>query len=153
MAENGIDLKNIREFQKFFKALPGQLSRRVERQALIASGKPIKQEMKNNLKRHRRTGTLIKAIKVVSAKKGRGGRTGEVSVLVGAIKSSNVRFLPDGFYARFLEMGTSKQPPRPWARPAIDSTIGQQRRELAREYGRRGLKEIKRQARKIIGFQ
>lgn len=151
MASAGIELKNIKEFQKFFRSLPDRLGRRVERQALVASAKPIKEKMKDNLKRHVRTGNLIKSIKAVSAKKGR-RKGGDVTVLVGAIKSSNIRFLPDGFYARFLEFGTSKQPPRPWARPAIDATIPQQRRELAREYGTRGLKEIKRQARKIIGF-
>ena len=151
MADNGVELKNLKKMQKFFRALPEQLERRVTRSALQASGKPIVVKMKSNLKRHRRTGNLLKSIKTASAKKGRGGKK-EVVVLVGAIKSKNLSFLPDGFYARFLETGTSKQPPRPWARPAIDSTIPQQRSALAKEYRERGLKEIKRQAKRIIGI-
>lgn len=150
MAKNGIDLLNIKEFEKFFDALPDTLARRVQKQALIASAKPIKTRMKEKLSRHVRTGTLRKSIAAKSAKRGRRGKQ-EVVVLVGAHKANNVNFIRDGFYARFLEFGTSKQPPRAWAKPSVDETHSAQRKELAREYGTRGLREIKRQARKFIG--
>ena len=150
MPEAGIKLHNFKEMQKFFGALDDSLQRRVTRSALQASAKPILNKMKDNLKRHRRTGTLQKSIKAGSAKKGKAGKK-EVIVLVGAHKAKNVDFIRDGFYARFLEFGTSKQRPQPWARPAIDSTLSQQRQILAVEYSKRGDKEIKRQARRIIG--
>lgn len=150
---DGIELKGIKEFSKFMKVLPDSLQRRVTRQALKASAKPIIMNMKNNLARHRRTGNLINSIKSTSAKGGRGRVKREVAILVGAIKSRNRSFLPDGFYARFLEMGTAKQPPRPWARPAIDAATPTQRRVLAQEFGKRAIKEVKRQSRKIIGIR
>lgn len=151
MAGTGVEIIGVKEFKKFLKVLPDRLQRRVSQQALIASGKPIKDRMIQNLAKHRRTGTLRKSIKVIKAK-GRRRSAKEVIVFVGAIKAKNINFLRDGFYARFLEEGTSKQPPRPWAKPALFAGIRAQQRKLGVEFGRRAIKEIKRQARKIIGF-
>lgn len=151
MADSGFEIKGIKEFIGALKSLDENLQRRVIRQSLIVSGKPMARQMKDNLKKHRRTGTLIKAVKSASAKKGRIGKK-KVLVLVGAHKARGVDFSRDGFYGRFLEVGTSRQPPRAWARPAFDSKVREQQRILARELGRRTVKEIKRSARKIIGF-
>jgi len=154
MADAGFTIKGIPEFQKFLKVLPDRLARRVSRQALKASATPIIQRMKSNLAKHERTGALRKSIRALipSGKfKARRFAGQEVVVLVGAIKGKNVDFLNDGFYARFLEVGTSKQPPRPWAKPAVESGAGAQQRKLGIEFGRRALKEVRRQARKIIG--
>ena len=153
MAERGgIKIEGIDEMKKFLNALPPSLERRVTRQALQASAKPVIEKMRSNLNRHVRTGTLQKAIKAGSAKKGRRGKQ-EVVVLVGAHKARGTNFIRDGFYARFLERGTAKQPPRPWAGPALAASVAEQRRLLGVEFGKRALKEIKRQARKFIGIQ
>ena len=156
MADGGFKVKGVNEFKKFLNVLEDRLARKVMRQSLQASAKPIVINMKANLAKHNRTGTLQKSIKAfIPSGKFKARRFGkkEVVVLVGAIKKNNVDFLNDGFYARFLEFGTSKQPPRPWARPAVFSGTGAQQKLLGIEFGRRALKEVKRQANKIIGFK
>lgn len=153
MAGTDFKITGEKELLKFLKVLPEQLQRRVTRQALMASAKPIIKRAKANLSKHKRTGTLKKSVKAVSAGSKIFGGVGsgkEVTVLVGAIKANGVDFSRDGFYGRFLENGTSKQPARPWMRPALDSGRAEQQKILAKEFGRRTLKEVKRLARKIF---
>ena len=152
MAGTDFVIHGVPEFKKFLNVLEGRLQRKVSGAALIASAKPIKLQMRANLAKHRRTGTLYKSIGTVKAKSGLSFKK-EVIILVGAIKANNTKFFPGGFYARFLEFGTSKHPPHPWARPAVQSATGAQQKLFGIKFGRRALKEVKRQANKIIGFK
>ena len=106
-------VKGEKEMLRNLKSLPNKIARKVARVSLVASGKPIAQRAKDNLRPHRRTGRLIKSIKVKSAGKGRVGPADEVVVLIGPTEL--------GFYGGFLEFGTSRIPGIHWLRDATDS--------------------------------
>lgn len=121
---------------KMLKKLPNKIARNVARASLIASAKPIIKEYRNNLQKHKRTGNLIKSIKAKSAGKSRIGPADEVVVLVGPTTK--------GFYAGFLEFGTSRFQGEHLFRDALDSTRSEQIKIVSQEFEKRIPKEVRK---------
>lgn len=63
-------------------------------------------------------GTLRQAIVATARRE----QDGSITLLVGV--TSGRRAKHDAFYARFLELGTSKSPPRPFLGPSLDASAG-----------------------------
>ena len=129
-----VKVTGLKSMVKLMKKLPNKIARNVARASLIASAKPIIKQYKDNLKKHKRTGKLIKSIKAKSAGKTRVGPADEVVVLVGPTT--------EGFYAGFLEFGTSRIPAEHLFRDALESRRSEQHKILGQEFAKRVPKEV-----------
>ncbi len=131
-----VKVKGLKSMVKLMKKLPNKIARNVARASLIASAKPIIKAYKSSLQQHKRTGLLIKSIKAKSAGKSRIGPADEVVVLVGPTER--------GFYAGFLEFGTSRIPAEHLFRDALESQRSAQHKILGQEFAKRVPKEVKK---------
>lgn len=131
-----VKVTGLKSMVKLMKKLPNKIARNVARASLIASAKPIIKQYKDNLEKHKRTGKLKRSIKAKSAGKSRIGPADEVVVLVGPTE--------DGFYAGFLEFGTSRIPAEHPFRDALESRRDEQHRILGKEFAKRVPKEVRK---------
>lgn len=93
--------------------------------ALINAVQPILADMKSTNAFKDRTGELRKNLKISKTKKNKYGKY----VLVGIDKGDNSKI----FYAKFIEWGTSKRPPRAFMQPALIKNKGQVMENLKKE--------------------
>jgi HK97 gp10 family phage protein len=89
----------------------------IEDSALVNAVQPILTDMKNTSAFKDETGELRKNLKISKAKKNKYGKY----VTVGIDKGDNSKI----FYAKFIEWGTSKKPPRAFMQPALIKNKGQ----------------------------
>lgn len=126
-------IEGAKELDRVLKRLPKKIRGKVLRQALMAGARVIRKAMRQRAPV--RTGKLQMSI---AARRDRGAERGGASVAV------KVGPLGRGFYGMFIEFGTSRQPARPWARPAfeeskneaLDKTGGQLGKAIEREAAR-----------------
>jgi len=125
MLELKVEFHGLREIDELLKQLPKQVAGRVLTAGLRAGGNVIRAEAKRTAPRRADPGA--KPISS-SSKKGRLPGYLRASIIVRAIReagtSAKVIVGPSrrAFYGRFSEFGTSRQPARPWLRPAFDRT-------------------------------
>ena len=114
------DLRGAAELARLLDAMPRKLSKVLLVRALRKGAQRLQREMRSRApkrsdaqtKAGRKPGHLRRNIRVRSAQ-GRGDSAPAVDV-----------YLSKGaFYGKFLEFGTSRQPARPWMRPAYDAEI------------------------------
>lgn len=111
---NGID-SNIdsKKLLKALKKLPFNIQKNVMVGATRASAKVVSDEAKRLVPV--KYGRLKKSIGVIKRK----SRRGEVTFSVSPRKGGK----NDGFYGRFIELGTSKMIARPFLRPALEKSV------------------------------
>ena len=120
-----LDLIGDEAVQRKFKALEGKLQKKFARKSMRKAAKVIQKEAKARVPTGK-TGMLKKNIKVRSAKRSR-SRIG-INVVVG-----EGWYTGEQFYGAFVELGTSKQPARPFMRPALEDKRDEARRVLVDE--------------------
>ena len=109
MISGKIDSKKL---LKALDKLPKNIQKNVMVGATRAGAKIVSDEAKRLAPRD--TGTLEKSIGITKRKSKRGQITFSVSPRKGGKN--------DGFYGRFIELGTSKMIARPFLRPALENT-------------------------------
>lgn len=102
-------------FQEMIDALDnmGKDGDKIIKEALKEGAKPILEAMKRRVPV--KTGKLKQNIKTGTVRKGRNGSWSQV---IGPAKGD----ISVAYYGKFSEYGTSKQPARPWMRPAFDES-------------------------------
>ena len=147
-----LQIKGLKELDKFLKLLPAQPLRTVTKAAIKASGKPVVKQIRINLNKHSRSGGLKKSVIQKSITK---RDPANVAIIIGfrlGLKGSK----NTGPHAHLVEFGTGprinkagkstgQMPATPFFRPALDSTREIQFQTLARELKKR----IEKMARKI----
>ncbi len=126
-----IDFKGDKALQSAFNALTGPKQKKAARKGLRAGAKLIADRARQNARFSKRTGKLLKSIKVKAAKRSRSG----MGVIVTTGDDGNL-FTGETYYGGMVEYGTAKMHARPFLRPAFD-TLKDQAAEISRkEIGR-----------------
>jgi len=129
-------IEGAKELDRVLKKLPKKIRGKVLRQALMAGAGVIRKAMRQ------RAPVLTGKLKMsIAARRDRAAERGGASVAV------KVGPLGRGFYGMFTEFGTSRQPARPWARPAFEES---KRAALDKTGGQLG-KAIEREAARLAG--
>ena len=105
-------IEGLRELDKNAAKLKKSFASSTLRTALRNAGKPVRTRAKDGVPVD--SGDLRKAIK----SKAKVTRAGEGNVEIG-VAVNDVFSGKDGFYGRFIEVGTSQQQARPYLRPAL----------------------------------
>lgn len=116
------EVKGLEDVLKKLKKLPEKIQKRVVTGAIRAGSKPIIQEAKNLVPT--KTGTLKKSIGVV---KRRSRDKNITHFSVAPLKKKG------GWYAHFVEFGTSKMSAKPFMRPSFEKK-GEESIKFVREY-------------------
>lgn len=129
------DLKidGLNELERALKQLPGAVSKRLMSNATRSGAAVIAREARKLVPK--KTGVLRKNIKVKRHRK----RT-KTSV------AYSIGWGKDGYYGRFLELGTRYQPARPHLRPALDNN----KREAIEKIRKILWRGIQRESRKYL---
>ena len=109
MNRTGIDFSCIDDLQKKLQVM-GRKGSKLENEALLAGAEIINKEIVNRAPE--KTGKSKKYLKISKPKREKGIKV----VKIGVNKSDN----SEAFYLKFYEYGTSKQPARPFMRPAYE---------------------------------
>jgi HK97 gp10 family phage protein len=121
----------LAELDNFLRALPDDIARKMLRSSLMGAARPIMRQAQENIRANfggssRYTGTLESGVVRGRAKTGLAARV-DVKLRKPRSKGKqtingvNKPYGDDPFYGRFLEMGTSKMPARPFLKPAAMS--------------------------------
>ncbi len=121
----GMDLRGEKAMIRALKDLDGSINRRVIKGASRKAMKPVVKSARENLRKHKRTGQLRKAMGTKQVKIA----TGVVWTGVGprsGFKIDTERFGPVNpvNYAHLLEYGNQRHSGKPWLRPALDNNRG-----------------------------
>ena len=119
---NGIDVNGLDEVLKKLKKLPEKVQKRVLVGAVRAGAKPIIKEAKRLVPV--RTGTLKKSIGVVKR------RSKDKNIIHYTVAPRKKK---GGWYAHYVEFGTSKMSAKPFMRPAYEKE-GENSIKFVREY-------------------
>ncbi len=106
-------IKGAKELLRKLKAMDTKLAKKVTRQALRKSAKPMLAAAKSRAPVI--TGGLRDSLKL------RAGRRKKDRVSIAVVTAAGW-FKGDQFYAAFVEVGTSQAPAHPYLRPAFDNT-------------------------------
>lgn len=109
MNGTGIDFSCIDDLQKKLEVM-GRKGSKLENEALLAGAEIINKEIVNRAPE--KIGKAKKHLKISKPKREKGIKV----VKIGVNKSDN----SEAFYLKFYEYGTSKQPARPFMRPAYE---------------------------------
>jgi HK97 gp10 family phage protein len=109
-----ISIEGGRELDRALKKLPRALARKIIRQSLREAARPIVEEAKSRAPVL--TGQMRDSLRVRAGKR----RKGQASM---AVQTKDGDYAGDTFYAAFYEYGTSRQPARPFMRPAFDARV------------------------------
>ena len=121
------DISGLKELQAAMNRLSGDMAGKIARQATAAAAGVVRKAAKANAPVD--TGNLKAAI--VMKRKRSTNLTEEYNVAVRAGKKSDIKKAKngtgalgkDGFYGRFVELGTVKMTPRPFLAPALSENI------------------------------
>lgn len=121
---DGFDFKleGFDELDKALAKLDNRVQKRISLKALRAGAKIIAKQAKDNVPVN--TGNLRKSIGTFAAKR----KAFFKEVLIGT--RSGKKRKNDGFYGRFVELGTSKKRPQPFLRPAVKDKSGEAIKKL-----------------------
>ena len=119
-----LDLIGDEALMRKFNALEGKVQKKFARKSMRKAAKVIQKEAKARAPVE--SGDLKKNIKVKAAQRSR-SRIG-VNVVVG-----EGWYTGEQFYGAFIELGTSKQPARPFMRPALEDKRDEARGVLVDE--------------------
>ena len=122
-----IELMGVDELLADIRAKMGRGADRMESKGLRAACQPIAEAMKSHVNRSNQDPHLQDEIKVSNVRR----KDGKKYVLIGAGKKT-------GWRGHFLEFGTSKMSPRPFAQPGFEEGKGSALQILIEEF-RRGL--------------
>jgi HK97 gp10 family phage protein len=117
-----VEVKGLREVGAALKQLPPRLLKRTLIAAVTVAGKVVLDELHQTVPV--RTGRLAASLTLSRPRT----RRGSIGILVGPSK--------EGFYAKFLEWGTSELAPRPFMRPALDGAADEAIDAFAARAGR-----------------
>lgn len=136
--QTAVKITGAKELDNALSMLPKRIGRKILLQALRLGAKPMLGEARNSIRVD--SGLTKKDIKIraVPAK--------ESSAPAVAIAGSNAKS-GRAYIMRFLELGTSKMPARPFLRPAFDNNAEQTLNIIGQELGRR----IEEEAAKLRG--
>lgn len=128
----GIELQGTDELIAEIRKKLGNASQRLENKALRKAGEPISEAMKSHVNVSDAEGTHLKEdIKVSSVRRDKFAGTRYVKI--GAGKKT-------GWRGHFLEYGTGKQNPQPWASKGFEEGKNEAKQILGDEF-RKGLEE------------
>lgn len=129
MSRGKIELLGIDELLRDIREKLGGAADRVESKGLRAAGQPIADAMRRNVNRSNRKDAVHMAddIRVSNVRR----KDGIKYVLIGGTKRTNWRH-------HFLEFGTSKMRPKPFAQPGFEEGKGDALQILVAEF-RKGL--------------
>lgn len=115
---------------KNLEKVPEKVQKRILRGAVRASAKPIVQEARRLVPTS--SGNLRKSIGVTMGRIRNGVLTAKISPRTGGKH--------DGFYGRFVEIGTAKMSPKPFLRPAFERK-GEESIKYFKEYMKKRLEK------------
>lgn len=128
----GFELLGTDELIAEIRRKLGQSAQRIENKALRKAGEPIAEGMKSRVNISNRDATHLKEeIKVSGVRRDKFAGTRYVKI--GAGKKT-------GWRGHFLEFGTSKMSPQPWAGPGFEEGKGEAKQIIKEEF-RKGLEE------------
>jgi HK97 gp10 family phage protein len=122
-----VKITGIRELRRTIERLPAELKKRAEVPVLRAGAKPIYTAAKRKVP----TGTgespgLLKRALGITVKKVKGSYSARVGARTGYdVRLKNGKKKDPSKYIHLVELGTRHSAPRPFIRPAIDSSKGQ----------------------------
>lgn len=126
----GIELQGVEEMVTDIRKKLNNASQRIENRALRRAGEPIAEAMKSHVNVSDRNATHLKDdIKVSNVKRDK--LSGKRYVTIGAGRKT-------GWRGHFLEYGTSKMGPRPWATTGFNQGKDKAKQILREEF-RKGL--------------
>lgn len=114
MAGVTLSLTGDKELKALFEALPGKVQKKLTRHALRVAAKKVRDDAARIAPDN--TGALSKSIKVRAMKRSRTRVGVQVYTDSQSLKSDGKK----GYYAAFTELGTSREAPHPFLRPALE---------------------------------
>jgi HK97 gp10 family phage protein len=121
-------ITGAKELDRVLSELPKRLQRKVVTQALRAGAKPMLEEARNSIPV--KSGLTKKDIKIraIPAKESRA----PAIAIAGSLAKAGRAYI-----MRFLELGTSKMPAKPFLRPAFDNNSARSLEIVGKELGHR----------------
>lgn len=112
MAKNSmkLTLTGVEDLLQTLQKMGGDVNQAAEK-AILTSAEPLAQELKTNIKKHRRSGLTESTLKEPHQVRWKGNR---------CFLEVGFNIQEGGLPALFLEYGTPRQPARPFIRPAIE---------------------------------
>lgn len=123
MSKGRIELQGVDELLADIRKRLGNGAARLENRGLRKAGQPIAEAMKTHINRSNQAPHLRDDIRVSGVRR----KDGKRYVLIGAGKKT-------GWRGHFLEFGTVKMAPKPWAGPGFEEGKGQAIQTLVEEY-------------------